>query len=78
MNFGPEYTKINTAFSGGEMGDLWVSQEHATFLLVVEKGIVVDAPPIARWTLGKDAKWLKAYYRLRNAQVREIEKEQGR
>ena len=54
------------------MGDLWVSQEHATFLLVVENGIVVDAPPIARWTLGKDAVWLKAYYRLRKVHVREI------
>ena len=55
------------------MGDLWVSQEHATFLLVVEKGIVVDAPPIARWTLGKDAKWLKNYYRLREVDVRELQ-----
>ena len=54
------------------MGDLWVSQEYATFLLVVKDGIVVDAPPIARWTLGKDATWLKAYYRLRKVDVREV------
>lgn len=54
------------------MGDLWVSQKHATFLLIVENGIVVDAPPIARWTLGKDVKWLKAYYRFREVEVREI------
>lgn len=43
----------------------WVSLPHATFALAVRGGVVVDGPPIARWTVGRDAAGVLAYFARR-------------
>lgn len=47
---------------------VWVSLPFATFGLAVEGGRVVDAPPIARWCIGKDERYVADYWRRRGAQ----------
>lgn len=49
------------------MGDHWLYVElsYATFALTVQNGRIADAPPIARWTIGKRAETVAAYYRQR-------------
>lgn len=46
---------------------VWVSLPYATFGLRVEGGYVVEAPPIARWTIGKTETRVAAHYRARGA-----------
>jgi hypothetical protein len=43
---------------------------HATFALAAEDGVIVEAAPIARWTLGKQESAVAAYYRSRGALFR--------
>jgi hypothetical protein len=44
-----------------------VSLPWATFGLLVEDGVVVHAPPIARWAVGKDERTVADYYRRHGA-----------
>lgn len=44
-----------------------VSLPYATFGLRVEEGFVVEAAPIARWTIGKDERTVADYYRKKGA-----------
>lgn len=46
---------------------VWVSLDYATFGLAVQDGVVVEAPPIAHWTIGKNESVVAAYYRKRGA-----------
>lgn len=46
---------------------IWVSMPHATFGLAVADGRVVEAAPIARWTVGRDERQVAGYYRSRGA-----------
>ena len=46
---------------------IWVSLSYATFGLAVQAGQVVDAAPIARWTIGKTEVEVADYYRRRGA-----------
>lgn len=48
---------------------MWVSLEHATFILVGKHGVVVDAPPIAKWTVGKNIRGLFWYYKSKGANI---------
>lgn len=48
---------------------IWVSLPYATFGLAVQDGVVVDAPPIARWTIGRDERGVAGYYRRRQAKI---------
>jgi hypothetical protein len=50
-----------------ELGWVWVSLPWATFGLAVRDGVVVDAAPIARWTIGKPELDVAAYWRRRGA-----------
>ena len=43
--------------------DLYVSHPRYTILLLVEGYVVVDAPPIARWSIGKTLYEVINYYR---------------
>lgn len=45
---------------------VWVSMDYATFGLGIEDGVVVEAPPIAKWTVGKDEKVVAAFYRKKS------------
>lgn len=47
---------------------IWVSLSYATFGLAVWDGRVVDAAPIARWSIGKDEKSVADYYRRKGAE----------
>lgn len=47
---------------------VWVSLPWATFGLATRGGKVVDAAPIARWTIGKSERYVADYYRRRGAQ----------
>ena len=44
----------------------------ATFGLAVRDGRVVDAPPIARWAVGKPEGEVAGYYRARGARFRTV------
>lgn len=46
---------------------VWVSLDYATFGLRVDGGYVVEAPPIARWTVGLPEARVAAYFRRRGA-----------
>lgn len=46
---------------------IWVSLPFATFALVVRDGLVVDAAPIARWSIGRRELDVADYYRRRGA-----------
>lgn len=48
-------------------GWVWVSLPWATFGLRVEGGRVVEAPPIARWCVGRDEVEIADYWRRRGA-----------
>jgi Domain of unknown function (DUF4326) len=50
---------------------IWVSLPYATFGLAVEGGVVVAAPPIARWAVGRPEREVAGYYRRRGAEFRE-------
>lgn len=50
-----------------------ISLPYATFGLIVRDGVVVDAPPIARWTIGKPEVTVVAYYRRKGAAVAQLE-----
>lgn len=47
---------------------IWVSLPHATFAVVTRDGRVVDAAPIARWTIGKPERQVADYFRRKGAQ----------
>lgn len=46
----------------GEDPDFYISLPRYTILLLVKGEIVVDAPPIARWTIGKTRREVLDYY----------------
>lgn len=46
---------------------IWVSLSYATFAIVIRGDRVVDAAPIARWTIGKDERWVAGYFRRKGA-----------
>lgn len=49
--------------SGSVNGWVYYSTRRYTIALTVRGGLVVDAPPVARWAIGKDARqlWRAAY-----------------
>lgn len=51
---------------------VWVSLPHATFAIVVADGLVVDAAPIARWTIGRDERDVAEYFRRRGAEFQPL------
>lgn len=55
--------------AGSRNGKSWPA---ATFAVAVKDGRVVDAAPIARWALGKDARQVEAFYRGRGAIWRDL------
>lgn len=52
---------------------LGISMPTMTFGLLLHDGICVDAPPIARWCVGKKEDYLIRYWRNRDAQLRWID-----
>lgn len=46
---------------------IWVDLPYACFGLIVRGGRVVDAAPIARWSVGKDERFVADYYRKKGA-----------
>jgi len=48
---------------------IWISLPHATFGIAVAHGRVVDAAPIARWTIGRDEREIADYFRRRGARI---------
>lgn len=51
---------------------VWVSLPYATFAIVVSGGVVVDAAPIARKSIGRPGHEVTAYYRARGARVQDV------
>ena len=50
----------------------WVSLDYATFGLQTTDGIVTDAPPIARWTMGKSESTVLNYFRRKGATIKPL------
>jgi len=48
---------------------IWVSLPYATFGVAVAEGVVVEAPPIAKWALGRDERKVVGYFRRRGAEM---------
>lgn len=51
-------------------GWIGVSLPFATFALIVDRGVVTDAAPIARYTVGWEARRADEYFTRRGARVR--------
>jgi len=51
---------------------IWVSLPYATFALAARDGLVVDAAPIARWSIGKPEQQVADYYRRKGAEFRPL------
>ncbi|MGS2645814.1 hypothetical protein ACVCAG_29675 [Streptosporangium sp. G12] len=49
-----------------------MSLPHATFGIATRDGRVVDAAPIARWSIGKDERFVADHYRKRGAEFRTL------
>jgi hypothetical protein len=47
----------------------YISLHYATFGLIVEKGIVIEAAPIAKWTLDKQIDVVTKYYEKKGAKI---------
>lgn len=47
----------------------WISQKHATFIIIEENGKIVKAAPVANWTIGKSVDNVLDYFRKKNAQI---------
>lgn len=54
----------------------WISQPHATFGVKAVDGVIMDAAPIARWTLGKPEHKVIMYYVNKGARVEMLDKRQ--
>ena len=50
----------------------WVSLPHATFGLIAQDGIVTEAPPISRRSVGLPLIRVLRYYEARGADIRLI------
>jgi len=61
-------TKI---FRDGEL--FYISLDHATYGLVVKDGVVVEAPPIAKWAVGKTETEVMAYLETKKAEIVEVD-----
>lgn len=48
---------------------IYVSLPYATFMLVAEEGKIVMAPPIARWSIGRNSEAVMDYYERKNAVI---------
>jgi hypothetical protein len=48
---------------------VWVSMDYATFGIHVSDGIVDEAAPIAKWTIGKPIGQVAHYYQGRDAVI---------
>lgn len=48
---------------------VWISLRYATFIITISGGRVTDAPPIARWCVGKQADDVIRYFRKRGARI---------
>jgi hypothetical protein len=46
---------------------VWVSLNYVTVALLIRNGEVVLAPPVARWTVGRDEGEVAAWFRKRGA-----------
>ena len=55
---------------GGATRCVQVVMSHATFGVIIRDGRVIDAAPIARWTIGKDERQVAAYFKHRGARFR--------
>lgn len=51
---------------------VYVSLPYATFLLCIDQGRIVDAPPIASWAIGLSERKVASYYRAKGARFTEI------
>lgn len=51
---------------------IWVSVSYATFALCVRNGRIVEAPPIARWAIGRDERDVADFYRRKGAIFRDL------
>ena len=50
-----------------------MSLPHACYGLIVGGGKVVDAPPIARWMVGRDERFVARWLRSRGADIRPVD-----
>lgn len=51
-------------------GWVYVSLPHATYALGIEHGLVREAPPIARWAVGRHWGDVESYLRRKRATIR--------
>lgn len=47
------------------------------FFLIAKDGIVVDAPPIARWCMGKEINTVVKWFKNKGAKINEIYEGKG-
>lgn len=47
----------------------WISLDYATFLIVSLNDEIIEAPPIARWTIGKSTEYVINYFKKKKANI---------
>lgn len=50
-----------------EPREIWISLPFATFGIITRDGKIIDAAPIAKWTIGRDEQEITDYFRSRGA-----------
>lgn len=53
----------------------WIRMElpYACFAIVIENGVCVEAPPIAKWMMGRKYENICAWVNIRNGSILEME-----
>lgn len=56
---------VYICWQGGSQMLYWIDTKYACFGLIVDHNVIVDAPPIAKWTIGKDINYVINYYKYK-------------
>lgn len=55
----------------------WISLPYATFMIISSNDIIIEAPPIAKWTIDKETKYVINYYTKKKAKIIQINKDKN-
>lgn len=48
----------------------WINLSYACYGIIVEDGIIIETPPIAKWATGKTFEEFKVFLKRKNGKVR--------
>jgi hypothetical protein len=48
----------------------WINIHYACYGIIVHDGVVIEAPPIAKWAIGKTFDDFKKFVKKKNGQIK--------